>query len=156
MLARGGSHGHARWRLLFLLLKEGWQGLVRLLVFVLLVDGCVRGLFIVVLHCFRSVHDNIEHIIGVFLPLRGEEGHHIARLALLLSQGRLWGFFLICERTWFPVPFDIIMHGFVFCSVLLLLKIPILAENRARESDFITWCWSINKLARPNLTLVPL
>ena len=49
-------------------------------------DGCVNRVIVHIFSWFLAVHDQIEHIIGVFLPLCWEEGHNIACGASLLRH----------------------------------------------------------------------
>ena len=140
MLTRGGSYVLAWRRFIISFLKEGRERLIflLLLVYILLVDCSMRSLFVIIFSRLWSIHYNIEHIVGVFLPLRWEKWHNIACFTFLLCQYRLGGFFSISEGTRLPVSFDVILHFLIFCSVFFLCKIPMRAENFARERDFIS------------------
>ena len=114
--------------------------------------------FIVILSGFWSIHYDIEDIISIFLPLGGKEWNNISSLALLLRANRLARLLLMHVSFRLPVIFDVLLHIVVLCSVLPLLKVSVLAENLARQCNFISRGGPVGgaDLAGLELAFVPL
>ena len=107
----------------------------------------MSSLIIDVLGSFLPIHDQIEHIICVFLPVSREEWHNVASFAFLLKAWPLLRrYFSIAIKFLFatdkvrlaPLFEHKLLHLTILDSVINLRVVIVQSENLVCQSTCIT------------------